>query len=97
MDAVATVELEVRELIRRRGIDPVRDVRAARQVVQEAVADYDDRALSGGLVQLPDLPDAVKQITDAVAGFGPLQTYLDDPAVEEVWINEPSRVFSTLR
>jgi len=24
---------------------------------------------------------------DAVAGFGPLQQYLDDPTVEEVWIN----------
>ena len=30
---------------------------------------------------------------DAVAGFGPLQTYLDDPTVEEIWINEPGRVF----
>ena len=25
---------------------------------------------------------------DAVAGFGPLQKYLDDPTVEEIWINE---------
>ena len=93
IDAVGTVELEVRELIRRRGIDPVRDVLAARRIVQEAVADYDDRAANGGLPQLPDLADAVKSITDAVAGFGPLQAYLDDPEIEEVWINEPSRVF----
>ena len=93
VDAVTTVELEVRELIRRRGIDPVRDVLAAREVVQQAVADYDDRSLSGGLPQLPDIADAVKAITDAVAGFGPLQQYLDDPAVEEIWINEPTRVF----
>lgn len=93
IDAVGTVELEVRELIRRRGIDPVRDVLAARKIVQEAVADYDDRAVNGGLPQLPDLADAVKSITDAVAGFGPIQAYLDDPEIEEVWINEPSRVF----
>ena len=26
-------------------------------------------------------------------GLGPLQPYLDDPTVEEVWINEPGRVF----
>ncbi|MGH3260505.1 MAG: CpaF family protein, partial [Trebonia sp.] len=30
---------------------------------------------------------------DAVAGFGPLQPFLDDPAIEEIWINEPGRVF----
>lgn len=93
MDAVATVELEVRELIRRRGIDPVKDVIAAREIVHEAVTDYDERAMSGGMPQLPDLADAVKTITDAVAGFGPLQEYLDDPRVEEVWINSPSKVF----
>ena len=93
MDAVATVELEVRELIRRRGIDPVKDVLAAREIVHEAVTDYDERSMSGGMPQLPDLADTVKAITDAVAGFGPLQEYLDDPRVEEVWINSPSKVF----
>ena len=25
---------------------------------------------------------------DAVAGYGPLQRHLDDPQVEEIWINE---------
>ncbi|KAB7741830.1 CpaF family protein [Nostocoides sp. F2B08] len=93
MDAVATVELEVRELIRRRGIDPVADVAGARAVVQEAVADYDDRAMSGGLPTLGDLDVAVKSITDAVAGFGQLQKYFDDPRVEEIWINDPKRIF----
>jgi pilus assembly protein CpaF len=28
-----------------------------------------------------------------VAGYGPLQQYFDDPTVEEIWINEPSKVF----
>ncbi|MGA8045429.1 MAG: ATPase, T2SS/T4P/T4SS family [Dermatophilaceae bacterium] len=93
MDAVATVELEVRELIRRRGIDPVADVAGARAVVQEAVADYDERSMSGGLPALGDLDDAVKSITDAVAGFGELQKYFDDPTVEEIWVNDPARIF----
>ncbi|MCA1781404.1 MAG: CpaF family protein [Dermatophilaceae bacterium] len=93
MDAVATVELEVRELIRRRGIDPVQDVVGARRLVMEVVADYDERSMSGGLPQLPDRADAVKSITDAVAGFGKLQEYFDDPSVEEIWVNDPRRVF----
>lgn len=93
MDAVAIVEDEVRELIRRRGVDPARDPDGVRRLVEDAVADYGDRSLSGGLPQLPDPDGTVKTVVDAVAGLGPLQPYLDDPAVEEIWINEPSKVF----
>lgn len=93
MDAVATVELEVRELIRRRAIDPIQDVRGTREVVRQAVADYDERSMSGSLPRLPDVEEAVKTITDAVAGFGKLQPYFDDPTVEEIWINSPRHVF----
>ena len=32
-----------------------------------------------------------------MAGFGPLQRYLDDPEVEEIWVNEPGRVFVARR
>ena len=47
MDGVAIVEDEVRELIRRRGVDPHRDPAGIRRLVEAAVADYDDRSLSG--------------------------------------------------
>ncbi|MDP3712076.1 MAG: hypothetical protein Q8R60_06280 [Mycobacteriales bacterium] len=30
----------------------------------------------------------VRQVLDNVAGFGPLQVHLDDPGVEEIWIND---------
>ena len=93
MDAVAIVEGEVRELIRRRGVDPSRDVVDVRRLVEEAVADYDARSLSGGLPPLPDPGAAVKTVLDVVAGLGPLQPYLDDPRVEEIWVNEPGKVF----
>ncbi len=93
VDAVAIVEDEVRELIRRRGVDPTRDPSGVRRLVEDAVADYDDRSLSGGLPPLPDPQHAVKSVLDAVAGLGPLQAYLDDPDVEEIWINEPGKVF----
>src|SRR5665647_2257703 len=93
MDAVGTVESEVRELIRRSGLDPTRDIPEMRQLVHDAVADYDERSLHGGLPALADLGEATKSVLDAVAGFGPLQQYLDDAAIEEIWINEPSKVF----
>lgn len=93
MEAVSHVEFEVRELIRRTGLDPARDTREIDRLVREAVADYDERSLHGGLPTLPNLEGAVKSVLDAVAGFGPLQQYFDDPGIEEIWINEPSRVF----
>jgi pilus assembly protein CpaF len=31
---------------------------------------------------------AARTVFDAVAGFGLLQRHLDDPTIEEVWINE---------
>ena len=88
MGAVDTVEAEVRELVRRRGIDPVVDRVAMRRLVEEAVAEYDDRSLTSSLPPLADSRQAAKSVCDAVDGYGPLQRYLDDPTVEEVWINE---------
>jgi pilus assembly protein CpaF len=35
----------------------------------------------------------VQELTNQVAGFGALQDLLDDPSVEEIWINEPGRIF----
>ncbi len=32
-------------------------------------------------------------MADRVVGVGPLQPFLDDPEVEEIWINEPGKVF----
>ncbi len=88
MDGGTIVEDEVRELIRRRGLDPTRDPAGVRRLVEDAVADYDDRSLSGSLPPLANPPGTVRSVLDAVAGLGPLQRYLDDPDIEEIWINE---------
>jgi pilus assembly protein CpaF len=86
VNAIAVVEDEVRELVRRRGVDPVADPGAVRRLVDEVIAEYDVRSLSGSLPQLADQTTAARLVFDAVAGFGPLQKYLDDPSVEEIWI-----------
>ena len=95
MTGVDTVEHEVRELVRRRGIDPVADRIAVRRLVDEVVADYDERSLTSNLPPLLDPHHAAKAVYDAVAGFGPLQRHLDDPTVEEIWINERLTGWST--
>ncbi len=93
MDAAAQLEHDVRELVRRRGVDPVRERHRLRELVDEALDDYDERALRGAVPPLPDRAGTGKALADAVGGLGPLQTYLDDPTVEEIWINAPDQVF----
>lgn len=92
-EAVRHVEDEVRELIRRSGIDPAKDGAEIRRLVHDAVQDYDERSLHGGLPVLGDPASAAQSILSVVAGYGPLQQYFDDPAVEEIWVNEPAKVF----
>jgi pilus assembly protein CpaF len=91
------VETEVRELIRRRDIDPATDAAAVRRLIDEVVAHFDERALARSLPPLADPVGTARDVYDAVAGYGPLQPLLDDPEVEELWINEPGRVFVARR
>ena len=97
MDAVDAVEHDVRELVRRRGLDPAADGASIRRLVEEVITDYDERSLTSTLPPLPDRRQVARQVYDAVAGFGPLQGYLDDPSIEEIWVNDPGRVFVARR
>jgi pilus assembly protein CpaF len=92
-DQVEQLDQELRAVIRRDGIDPQRDGAGVRSAAARLVSDHDHRSLTGAVLPVTD-PDAmVEELVSRVAGFGPLQKYLDDPSVEEVWVNEPSRVF----
>jgi pilus assembly protein CpaF len=93
VNAVALVEEEVRELVRRRGLDPAEDGPAIRRLVDEVIAEYDERQVSGALPALPDDRHVAREVFAAVAGLGPLQPFLDDQEIEEFWINSPGRVF----
>lgn len=93
MDALGIVEDEVRELIRRHGLDPLRQAGEVRRLVEAAVTDYDERALLGPLPPLGPLDAARRFLFDAVAGFGVLQPLLDDPSVEEIWLNAPHEIY----
>ncbi len=87
MSAVDTVQAEVRELVRRGGLDPFEDRAAVGRLVDEVISDYDGRVLTSALAPLADSRTAARAVFDAVAGFGPLQRHLDDDTVEEIWIN----------
>jgi pilus assembly protein CpaF len=90
--AVEVIDAQVRDAVRRRGIDPSADPGAVRGLVEEIVRAYDERSLTGAVPVLDDLARTTQHVYDAVAGYGLLQRYFDDPTVEEIWINEPGRV-----
>lgn len=96
-DPVTTVESRVREEIRRRGVDPVRDADAVRGLVDEVLEEWDQQALTGAVLPVANRADAARTVLSNVAGLGPLQQYLDDPEIEEIWINRPSQVFVARR
>ena len=93
MDAAALLHDEIRELVRHRGIDPLTETSALEALVAEASADYVTRADAGLVPPLRDPDAAQARVVDALAGLGPLQRYLDDDTIEEVWCNAPGRVF----
>ncbi|HIY65993.1 MAG TPA: Flp pilus assembly complex ATPase component TadA [Candidatus Agrococcus pullicola] len=95
--AVATITESVRERIRREGIDLLHSSDRADRYVREAVRDYAERSLGGGMPMLGDEEAATASVIAALTGFGPLQPFFDDPEVEEIWVNDGSRVFIARR
>ena len=88
-----SVAERVRERLRAERADPSRDPELAARIARAEVRRHNDFALARGLSVVDDEPACVREVLAAVAGFGPLQPYLDDPTIEEVWLNAPDRVF----
>jgi pilus assembly protein CpaF len=83
----------VRERLRAERSDPARDPEFASQLARIEVRRHNDFALARGLAPVDDENACVREVLASVAGYGPLQPYLDDPTVEELWINAPDRIF----
>jgi pilus assembly protein CpaF len=91
--AVDLITNRVRERVRREGVDLAANSDLADRFVREELRSYSERALGGSAPLIADEQAAARTIIAAVTGLGPLQPYLDDPTVEEVWINSPDRIF----
>src|SRR5512146_546637 len=86
---VDTLDAQVRAAVRRDGVDPQREVHLVRTIAEQVVRLHDDRSLTGAVAPVADPTRMVGELVARVSGFGALQPYLDDPQVEEIWINEP--------
>lgn len=88
MDSVTrALAARVREGLASGGIDAARNPAAVRALIDRAIDEH-----------APDLLPSSRQeveadLIDDICGLGPLQTLMDDPEVEEIWINSASRVF----
>lgn len=83
----------MRERLRAERTDPGRDPELAAHIAHAEVRRHNDFALARGLPLVEDEVACVRDVLASVAGYGPLQSYLDDPSVEELWINGPDRIF----
>lgn len=92
-EAVRIITEEVRLRVRREGVDLAADNAVMEQYVRDELRRYSERALSGLAPMIADEYQAYREVVAALTGFGVLQPFLDDPEIEEIWINGPARVF----
>jgi len=90
-DAVAE---RVRGRLREEQIDPIRQPVRVREIADAEVRRHNDYALARGLEYIDDEAACARDVLARVTGYGPLQPLLDDPDVEEIWINDPQTIFA---
>ncbi|PCE15917.1 pilus assembly protein CpaF [Microbacterium sp. SZ1] len=82
----------VRARLRSQGIEPALDADAARAVAQAEVRRFNDLALTQGGVLVEDENGCLREVLASLGGFGALQPLLDDPEIEEIWLNGPDSI-----
>src|SRR4051794_4070805 len=80
---------QVRAAVRRDDVDPQREVHRVRAIAEQVVRAHDERSLTGAVAPVADAAGVVGELVARVSGFGALQPFLEDPDVEEIWINSP--------
>ncbi|WP_226531730.1 CpaF family protein [Microbacterium paraoxydans] len=88
----ALVTEQVRRRLRTEGVDPTIDPDAARRIARAEVRRHDDVALARGGGLIEDEAACVRDVLASLSGFGPLQPLLDDPEIEEIWLNGTGHV-----
>lgn len=77
----------IRERLAAGGVDPATSPETIDRIIDDAID------MLSGPMSVPEREDLARSLQAAIVGLGPLQPLLDDPSVEEIWLNSPSRVF----
>lgn len=64
-----------------------------RERVEASVTRLAEQALAGHEPAFTGEAEVVEEVFASLTGFGLLQPLLDDPTVEEIWINSPTEIF----
>ncbi len=92
-EAARIITEQVRVRLRHDGIDLAADGTLAEHYVRDEVQRYSELALGGAHPLIADEGRTAREAVAALTGYGVLQPFLDDPSIEEIWINAPTRVF----
>ncbi len=92
------VELRVRDEVRNLRLDPMHDGDQVQALIDRLSAEVvigsmDSRSNAVEQSVATDVAAVSQAVQHSICGFGPLQPYFDDESVEEIWINEPDRIF----
>lgn len=90
MNTIATIVGKVRERAKgeRQGVPGLHP----KELIQAEIALHNQRVLTGG-GGLVDEIETHREVLAELTGFGVLQPLIDDPSIEEIWINSPDSVF----
>lgn len=62
-------------------------------IIRTEVARYSEALIGEGGWGDADEARITREVASSVSGLGPLQKFLDDPDIEEIWINAPDAIF----
>lgn len=84
--------------LRERGVESTAEPDAVRDAIRRAIDAATERLPGDSdVASVPgsgsDADVLLAEIAADLSGYGPLQRYFDDPSIEEIWINNPGRVF----
>lgn len=77
----------IRDEVVRRRIDAAAEPARVRELAAVEVRRYNDARFAAGETSIGDEEAIVRSISSTVGGLGRLQRYLDDPTIEEIWVN----------
>lgn len=90
------VEQRVRDEVRTLRLDAMHDGSQIQGIIERLSAEVVIGSVGNGELEAAvasDVTTVSQAVQHRICGFGPLQPFFEDDSVEEIWINEPGRVF----